>query len=252
MKVLDFGIARALEEVDRAVKLTRAGTTPGTPAYMAPEVWSAEPPSPAADVYALGLVLLELAAGRHPLQPLGQPPLTSLQLMSLHMQGEVPPLRSLRPDAPERLERITSNATARAASQRYGSAKELAAELSGARDELSRPVPPRVSTGLALPLFNPAQPELQAPPPPPRSPRAPLYAGLVVGALTLGAAGLFLHGSASSGDKGPGDAGQPDAAVFKGDLGPVDLSLFKALPYLDAFPKLKNEDLSNVKAISEK
>ena len=51
---------------DRLASITRAGTVMGTPHYMAPELWLADPASRRSDVYALGVVLFILAAGRPP------------------------------------------------------------------------------------------------------------------------------------------------------------------------------------------
>jgi tRNA A-37 threonylcarbamoyl transferase component Bud32 len=65
VKVLDFGIARA-KSVQDVETLTRTGTVAGTPAYVAPEALLGEEVSPAADVYALGLVLFEMFTGYHP------------------------------------------------------------------------------------------------------------------------------------------------------------------------------------------
>lgn len=56
----DFGIARLHD----ATGLTATGTAIGTPAYLAPEQLTGEPVTPAADVYALGLTLIEAATGR--------------------------------------------------------------------------------------------------------------------------------------------------------------------------------------------
>jgi serine/threonine protein kinase len=61
--VLDFGLAKDLEGTDA---LTAAGTLLGTPAYMAPEQCRGEPVDSQADVYALGVTLIELVLGKNP------------------------------------------------------------------------------------------------------------------------------------------------------------------------------------------
>jgi len=74
VKVLDFGIARrtltdaqaANAETAEAPLTTAPGTLLGTPAYMAPEQVRGEPLGPKADVFALGVVLYEMATGRRP------------------------------------------------------------------------------------------------------------------------------------------------------------------------------------------
>jgi serine/threonine-protein kinase len=58
VKLADFGVARRLDRP--------AGATHATPEYVAPEVVAGATPSPAADVYALGVVLFELVCGRSP------------------------------------------------------------------------------------------------------------------------------------------------------------------------------------------
>lgn len=63
VKILDFGIARKIASPSH---LTEEGAVPGTPKYMAPEQLHGEAVSPAMDVYALGLVFLELRTGELP------------------------------------------------------------------------------------------------------------------------------------------------------------------------------------------
>jgi serine/threonine-protein kinase len=57
----DFGLARGADAAS-----TRTGLVLGSPAYMAPEQLAGAPPGPAADLYALGVLLFELLAGRRP------------------------------------------------------------------------------------------------------------------------------------------------------------------------------------------
>lgn len=71
VKVLDFGLARiddavATEATTRTNLDTAPGSLLGTPAYLSPEAARAEPVGPAADVFALGVMLYEVAAGRRP------------------------------------------------------------------------------------------------------------------------------------------------------------------------------------------
>ncbi|MCC6747714.1 MAG: protein kinase [Deltaproteobacteria bacterium] len=83
-RVVDFGLAKLVSRADgeRSVSaefaavapggglaeptLSRFGELRGTPLYMAPEQWRGEPCTPATDLWAFGLVLCELALGRHP------------------------------------------------------------------------------------------------------------------------------------------------------------------------------------------
>lgn len=65
-RLLDFGISHAVDTEQLAHDLTGAGMAIGTLPYMAPEQLAAEPTTPASDVYALGVVLYEMLAGRRP------------------------------------------------------------------------------------------------------------------------------------------------------------------------------------------
>ena len=68
-KLTDFGVARSLGGALGEVKITRAGTLVGTPAYMAPEQLFGEPAGPESDLYAVGVILHELLSGAIPDSP---------------------------------------------------------------------------------------------------------------------------------------------------------------------------------------
>ena len=93
VKVLDFGIARA-KSVQDVETLTRTGTVAGTPAYVAPEALLGEDVSPAADVYALGLVLFEMFSGYHPFTAD-----TAFKVMRHHLETVPPLLHKAMPGA---------------------------------------------------------------------------------------------------------------------------------------------------------
>ena len=61
-KLADFGIARLIDDA----RITRAGLLVGTPGYVSPEQVTGQPPSPASDVYSLGLLVLEARTGETP------------------------------------------------------------------------------------------------------------------------------------------------------------------------------------------
>jgi eukaryotic-like serine/threonine-protein kinase len=64
--VSDFGLARSIDPDRRRETLTSLGQAAGTPAYMAPEALAGGAPSPAMDVFAMGMVLYEMVTGTRP------------------------------------------------------------------------------------------------------------------------------------------------------------------------------------------
>ena len=88
-KVTDFGISAAMGE-DDGTRLTQEGSFLGTPAYMAPEqVMGAHGVGPAADLYALGVILYRLITGRLPFEERG----TRLLMVKLNQEVNPPTLR---------------------------------------------------------------------------------------------------------------------------------------------------------------
>jgi len=70
LRVLDFGISKVLSTAPDSDSLTdvQASRRAGTPAYMAPEQWRADPCTPATDVWALGIILFQMLTGTNPFE----------------------------------------------------------------------------------------------------------------------------------------------------------------------------------------
>jgi len=116
-KVTDFGIARALSESD----LTESEVVWGSPLYFSPEQAAGEPPTPASDVYSVGIIMYEMLTGNPPFQA---EKATTLALM--HMREEPPPLALRNPQVPPRLEWIIRKVLSKEPAARYRTAEQLA------------------------------------------------------------------------------------------------------------------------------
>lgn len=99
VKILDFGLAQldaALHDGDaEAIAITADGGVLGTPAYMSPEQLRGEPATAASDLFALGLVLAELATGRHPFAEAGAFTPARIAAGARDLSGVPAPLRAI-------------------------------------------------------------------------------------------------------------------------------------------------------------
>ncbi len=173
VKLTDFGIARATAQS----RLTQVGSVVGTAAYLAPEQARGEEATPAADVYALGVVLYQILTGRLPWEG------STLAELAIRRENEQPlPPSSYDPDVPETLSRAVLRSLEGDVAARYSSARELSRALeSGLRGE-EPPVPEdelptnMLATGAptaATSRMDPDPPTPVAPQPVARPRRAP-------------------------------------------------------------------------------
>lgn len=142
VKVLDFGIAKALSDV-RQTQLTRDGSLVGTPLYMAPEQIRNRDVGAAADVYSVGVVLFEMLSG--------VPPFASDNMADVlvsHLQDRPPSLSKHlssyeTSEIPPQVDALLERCLAKAPEERYVSMGRLLQDLLDCRALLSGEKRPR-------------------------------------------------------------------------------------------------------------
>ena len=179
VRLLDFGIAKLLDDDDAEAERTRTLLGPLTPAYAAPEQLRGEPVTTATDVYSLGLLLYEVLTGERPYSAAG------LSLTELERRLDAPPPRPSETAAPTAARRLRGDldtvvlqALAPEPERRYASAAALAEDLR--RHLAGLPVSARAPTaGYRLLSFA-------------RRHRAGVAAGAVALLALVGGAGVAL------------------------------------------------------------
>ncbi|HLJ99497.1 MAG TPA: serine/threonine-protein kinase, partial [Streptosporangiaceae bacterium] len=222
VRLADFGVARIVGDSS----FTSSGIVLGTAAYLAPEMLTGSEPTPACDMYALGITMYEMLAGR--------PPFTGHVAAVMHDHLDTPPARL--PDVPDRLWDLVSSclakqpharptAAALAVALRDRSLVRALAAVPAAPVPLAAPVPaatpvPVSGPVTSLPLSGPDTPVPLSSPVTPVGllrpadttalvpPGAPPSGSLVSGPLPAGPAVPGPGGSGSA-MPGPGRAGVP-------------------------------------------
>jgi serine/threonine protein kinase len=123
--VMDFGLARRALTMGAAAHsaITQEGSILGTPEYMAPEQLEGGEVTAAADIYALGIVLYEMAAGRHPFE--ASSPIAAV----VRRARQLEPLSQIRPQIPRRWDRVIDQCLQYDPLRRFQTPGEVASAL---------------------------------------------------------------------------------------------------------------------------
>ncbi|MCJ0969717.1 Stk1 family PASTA domain-containing Ser/Thr kinase [Mammaliicoccus sciuri] len=134
LKILDFGIARALSET----ALTETNHVMGSVQYLSPEQAKGQSTDESSDIYSIGIVLYELLTGHPPFN--GETPVS---VAIKHIQEELPSIRKERPSIPQSIENVIMKATRKEKSQRYRDTNEMYYDLLTALDDERKDELPR-------------------------------------------------------------------------------------------------------------
>lgn len=149
-KLVDFGIARALEE--DAINLTRTGEVFGSPRYMSPEQCQGEKIDARSDIYSLGCVIYECLTGDVPFKGL-----SALDTMRMHTESEVVPPSHVRKGLhlSAELDRIVLKCLAKDRGHRYQTAQALEQDLAAVSQLEKSGMGSRIMSGFRkLPKFG--------------------------------------------------------------------------------------------------
>jgi serine/threonine-protein kinase len=135
VKLLDFGIARSMQDV----RLTGAGEVFGTPQYMAPERITSIDAGPAADLYALGVMLFEMLTGQ---LPFDAPDVATFFLK--HLKEPPPSLRARDASVPAELDQLVMDMMAKDPKDRPVDAPRVHADLLRICGAIGVRVPPEI------------------------------------------------------------------------------------------------------------
>ena len=154
LKVTDFGIAQAYTDT---MPQTRSEVVWGSPHYFAPEQAKGEKPSPASDVYSIGIVLFEMFTGRLPYIGSSQ-----RELALAHIQEGIPKAKEFNPELPAELSNVIAKVMSKRPNDRYKHADQLGHILQEIRDRSRHSALSTAAGRMAPPTAVSQQPAAQA------------------------------------------------------------------------------------------
>jgi serine/threonine protein kinase len=178
LKVADFGIARALSTIHPG---EQSDIVWGSPQYFAPEQAAGAAPSPASDVYSLGIIMYEMLTGSLPFQAT-----TARDLARLHVEEEPPALSEMIPGVSLTLEQILAKVLSKEPAQRYRTADQLGRVLLSFGNARSAPALALTPEAAPEPATTPVVKATPAPAPSAEIDWAGLGLGLVALVAVLG------------------------------------------------------------------
>ena len=138
VKILDFGVARIVAPTpsgdDQTTRTDRPQVAGGTLGYMSPEQVCGERVDPRSDLFALGTIMYEMLAGRHPFQRQ-----SSVSTIAAILRDDPPPIVSINPAVSSALDRIVRRSLKKSPSDRFQSAREIRFALEAVQDGRHQP-----------------------------------------------------------------------------------------------------------------
>lgn len=128
-KMMDFGISKSIIEKG----ITQTGNNVGTLFYMSPEQIRGEEPTPASDIYSVGITLFEMLAGVPPFDYN-----TEYEVIEAHLKQQLPEIFKYSPSLPDAIQTILEKALNKKAQNRYNSCEEFAADIEKLKASISR------------------------------------------------------------------------------------------------------------------
>jgi len=202
VKVVDFGIAKAVGGDQAGQKVTKTGLVVGTPEFMSPEQLSGDTLDGRSDLYSLALVFYRMLSGKLPFEAT-----TVQETMIKRLTDEPTKLADARPDLsfPTGLQPVLDTALARTPAERYQTVAKFAADVAAVtgRPAADAVPPTQEKTQLLDALAGGATQRLSAKKPQPTAPSAPprkrsLIPAAIAGVVILAGGGAWVALSGGS------------------------------------------------------